>query len=329
MRVARTASRIAFALLVGCAAHSPAPAPPARAPARAAARAGEDPTVRDAEPDDLGTTTRDAATGVGTYVSIPWGFSTSSYFLEGPGGLVAIDTQFLTSAAEEMITTAEQLTGKKFVLAIVLHANPDKFNGTAVFQKRGVRVVTSAQVKALLPSVHEKRMRAFYERYKPDYPSELPAPDVFGDKTTVIEAGGMKLKLHVMGAGCSESHVVVEHDGGVFVGDLVANGSHSWLEIGKTDEWLARIDELERLKPSRVYPGRGKGGSAKLLDDEATYLKKVISLVAAEKPSMPVREDALARVEQAAIAAYPRYEFPVFLKIGLPAEWERQARTKK
>src|SRR5256885_269355 len=141
---------------------------------------------------------------VGTYVSSPWGFSTNSFFIEGPEGLVAIDTQFLPSATEEMIREAEELTKKKFVLAIVLHANPDKFNGTATFQKHGVRVVTSSQVKALIPHVHEIRVKAFYDRYKPDYPSDLPQPEVFGDKTTDITAGGVKLRLHVMGAGCSE-----------------------------------------------------------------------------------------------------------------------------
>ncbi len=270
---------------------------------------------------------------IGTYVSIPWGFSTNSYWLEGPDGLVAIDTQFLPSAAEEMIREAEALTKKKFVLAIVLHANPDKFDGTATFQKHGVRVVTSAQVKALIPEVHRKRVAAFYDRYEPDYPSETPEPEAFGDKTTDLAAAGLKLRLHVMGAGCSEAHVVVQYParqgGSVFVGDLVASKTHSWLEIGKTDEWLERLEEIRRLSPKLVFPGRGPAGDATLLDDEEGYLRKVIALVAAEKPTMPAREDALERIEKAVTAAYPDYDFPVFLKIGLPAEWERQARRAK
>lgn len=278
-----------------------------------------------------GTFTRDGA--VGTYVSTPWGFSTSSYVLEGPTGLVAIDTQFLPSAAEEMIRRAEDATKKKFVLAVVLHANPDKFNGTSVFQKHGVKVVTSAQIKAAMPAIHEKRVKAFYDRYKPDYPTELPAPDVFGDRTTELEAGGVKLKLHVLGAGCSEAHVVVESSGAIFAGDLVASKAHSWLEIGKTDEWLKRIAEMRALKPSKVYPGRGAGNAATLLDDEEAYLKKVIALVAAEKPNakLPEAEQdaAIERAEKAIVAAYPDHGFPVFLKIGLPAEWSRQARSSK
>jgi glyoxylase-like metal-dependent hydrolase (beta-lactamase superfamily II) len=272
------------------------------------------------------------ADDVGVFQSIPWGFDTMSYWIEGPEGLVAIDTQFLPSAAEKMIATAEAKTKKKFVLAIVLHANPDKFNGTAVFQRHGVKVITSEQVKKVMPEVHEKRVRAFYDRYQPDYPKELPSPDVFGDKTTdMTVAGGVKLRLHVMGAGCSEAHVVVErpdtHD--VFVGDLVANQNHSWLEIGKTDEWLKRIDELKKLAPSRVFPGRGQPGRASLLDDEETYLKKVIAIVAAEKPTLPRNEAAFERAKKSIVDAYPSYGYPVFLEIGLPAEWERQAKQAK
>lgn len=268
---------------------------------------------------------------VGVFQSIPWGFDTMSYWIEGPDGLVAIDTQFLPSAAEKMIATAEAKTKKKFVLAIVLHANPDKFNGTSVFQKHGVKVVTSEQVKKVMPEVHEKRVRAFYDRYQPDYPKELPQPDVFGDKTTDLTVAGVKLRLHVMGAGCSEAHVVVErpetHD--VFAGDLVANRNHSWLEIGKTDEWLHRIDELKKLSPKRVFPGRGQPGDASLLDAEESYLKKVISIVAAEKPTMPPNEASFERAKKNIVDAYPSYGYEVFLDIGLPAEWERQAKQPK
>lgn len=319
MRHARARGSILPALLglaIGCGGARPAPGPPPRATA-----------VPAAEREEHGTTTRAGA--IGTYVSIPWGFSTSSYWIEGPEGLVAIDTQFLPSAAEEMIRQAEAITKKKFVLAIVLHANPDKFNGTATFQERGVRVVTSAQVKALLPEVHEKRVRAFYDRYAPDYPKDLPEPEVFGDRTTELEAAGLKLRLHVLGPGCSEAHVVVEHEGAVFVGDLVASKNHSWLEIGRTDAWLERLAEIRRLSPRAVHPGRGPPGGPSLLDEEQRYLEKVIELVRAERPTMPVRADALERVEKALVSAYPEHGFPVFLKIGLPAEWERQARARR
>jgi glyoxylase-like metal-dependent hydrolase (beta-lactamase superfamily II) len=264
---------------------------------------------------------------VGTYVSSPWGFSTSSYWIEGPEGLILIDTQFLLSASSEFVDWAEQVTGKKAVLAIVLHPNPDKFNGTDVLRKRGIRVVTSEQVRALIPGVHQIRTKSFYERYKPDYPTEVPLPDSFGAATTELSAGGVTVKAHVMGAGCSEAHVVVEFDGHLFPGDLVANNAHSWLEIGRTDEWLKRIDEMRALKPKYVHPGRGPSGNAGLLDQERAYLERVIAEVAAEKPQAAATDEALERVKSRIFAAYPGLRFGVFLDIGLPAEWKRQAQA--
>ena len=266
---------------------------------------------------------------VGTYVSSPWGFSTASYWIEGPEGLILIDTQFLPSAAEEFVNWAEQVTGKKAKLAIVLHPNPDKFNGTSVLQKRGIRVVTSEQVKALIPHVHEIRTRAFFSRYKPDYPAELPQPESFGAATTELSAGGVTVKAHVMGPGCSESHVVVEYEGHLFPGDMVANDAHSWLEIGKTDEWLKRLEEMKALKPKYVHPGRGPSGGAGLLDAEKAYLERVIAEVAAEKPQGQASDEALERIKSRVMAAYPGLGFDVFLRIGLPAEWKRQASAAK
>jgi glyoxylase-like metal-dependent hydrolase (beta-lactamase superfamily II) len=265
---------------------------------------------------------------VGTYVSSPWGFSTASYWIEGPEGLILIDTQFLPSAAEEFVNWAEQVTGKKAKLAIVLHPNPDKFNGTSVLRKRGIRVVTSEQVKALIPHVHEIRTRAFLSRYQPDYPTELPQPESFGAATTELSAGGVTVKAHVMGPGCSEAHVVVEYEGHLFPGDMVANDAHSWLEIGKTDEWLKRLEEMKALKPKYVHPGRGPSGGVGLLDQEKAYLERVIAEVAVEKPQGEASDEALERIKSRVVAAYPGLGFDIFLRIGLPAEWKRQAASK-
>lgn len=264
---------------------------------------------------------------VGQYVSTGWGFATSTFWIEGPQGVVLIDAQFLPSAAEEAVVAAERVTRKKVVAAIVLHPNPDKFNGTATLQARGIKVLTSSEVLARIPAVFESRTASFGERYRPDWPTATPQPDSFGGATTALELAGLKLTAHVLGPGCSETHVVVSWEGHVFVGDLVAHGSHSWLEIGRTDAWLERLGEIEAMKPRFVHPGRGRSGGPELLAAEREYLQAVIDLVAAEKPTMPPDPAALARVQAALERRYPNYRFPVFLGIGLPAEWERQAKA--
>lgn len=262
---------------------------------------------------------------IGVYTSIPWGFETTSYWLEGPDGLIFIDTQFLLSAAKESLEKAEAITGKKTKLAVVLHPNPDKFNGTALFQSRGIRVVTSAQVLAAIPAVHAQRTRSFYDRYKPDYPAEEPKPESFGDTTQEISAAGIKIKLHVLGFGCSTAHVVVEYEGNVFVGDLVGNGTHAWVEIGEIEEWQKRLAEISALKPKYVHPGRGATGGPELLEWENGYFRRLLEEIAAEKPTIPLAKGAVERVKGRMMKAYPGLDYDVFLDVGLEEVLNKQA----
>jgi glyoxylase-like metal-dependent hydrolase (beta-lactamase superfamily II) len=259
------------------------------------------------------------------WVSAPWTFSTTSYAIEAPEGLVLVDTQFLPKDAIRFLEDAERATGKKAVAAIVLHANPDKFNGTAALQARGVRVLTSRQVKDLIPAVHAKRLRAFGDRYAPDYPIVEPSPEVFGAATTELRLAGTTVKLHVVGPGCSAAHVVLEWEGNVFAGDLLADGAHAWLEIGETAEWLERLDEIDALRPVRVHPGRGLPGGPDLVRVQRRYLEDVVAAVAAARPVGEPDDGALASIKRALVAKYPALRFAVFLDLGLPAEWRRQA----
>lgn len=271
---------------------------------------------------------------LGRYVSSAWGFSTVSYWLEGPEGVVLVDTQFLPSAAEELVEIAERESGKSVVAAVVLHANPDKFNGTATLQARGIPVLTSAQVLERIPEIHAKRVAAFGERYAPDYPTAEPSPESFGDANTTLHLAGLELSAHILGAGCSEAHVALSWQGHLFVGDLVANGAHSWLELGHSAQWLDRLDELAALEPEHVHPGRGASGGPELLTAQTAYLRRVRTLVATEhtalttdghEPSEAEVKDALNRVRSALEREHPDYRFAVFLNIGLPAEWRRRA----
>jgi glyoxylase-like metal-dependent hydrolase (beta-lactamase superfamily II) len=265
---------------------------------------------------------------VGSYTSSWKGFRTTSYWIEGPEGLILIDAQFLLSAAEEMVNLAEKITGKKAVLAIVLHPNPDKFNGTALFQKRGIKVVTSDQVRALIPSVHKLRMGWFYDKFKPDYPAEEPKLDTFGPQTTELSAAGLKVKAHVLGAGCSEAHVVVEYDKHLFVGDLVTQGFHSWLELGMLKPWIQRMDELEALKPKYVHMGRGGSGDIDSIRREQQYLKTVLEIVQKERPrrGQALSEATSKKLMREITARYPSYEYPNFVSNGLEEVWKKAVR---
>ncbi|MGH1344055.1 MAG: MBL fold metallo-hydrolase [Nannocystales bacterium] len=254
---------------------------------------------------------------VGRYESTPWSFSTASYWVEGDEGVVVFDTQFLASEAESVLDAAEAVTGKPVVAAVVLHPNPDKFNGTSTFQARGVEVLTSTQVRAAIPAVHAQRLRAFGDRYAPDFPRIPAAPDAFGDTTTTLRRAGLELTLHVLGAGCGAHHVVVQWNNHAFVGDLVANGAHSWMELGMLDRWQARLGELEAMGIDFVHPGRGPSGGRGLVAEQSAYLREAAARADAVA-NAGLGAAAAKTLEEQIIAAYPNHRFRAFVGIAAP-----------
>jgi glyoxylase-like metal-dependent hydrolase (beta-lactamase superfamily II) len=267
---------------------------------------------------------------VGEYISSQWSFKTASYWIEGPEGLILIDTQLVPTALRKEIRFAQNKTGKKVKLAIVLHPNPDRFNGTAWVKDLGVPVVTSEQVRALIPEAHERWWPVFFKKYAVSiYPRTLTLPDSFGASTTELSAGGVTVKAHVLGAGCSPAHVVVEWEGHLFAGDLVANGSHSWFDNGDTQAWLQRLDELSALNPQWIHPGHGRSGGPELIRQQREYLQAVVETVAAEHPEGAYTPEAFARITDAVVHRYPQRDLPHFLRLLLGAEWARQASTQR
>jgi glyoxylase-like metal-dependent hydrolase (beta-lactamase superfamily II) len=266
---------------------------------------------------------------VGVYTSPARTFTTASYWLAGASGTVLIDTQFLPAEGLLAARAAAAASGKTVSHALVLHPNPDKFNGTAALQAQGVQVATSAQVLAAIPGVHQIRLGWFADDFKPDYPALAAQPQAFGAASQVVNWGGLTVQLHVLGAGCSAAHVVAQvatADGSsVFVGDLVNPSNHAWLELGRISDWLQRLAEIQAMKPARVYPGRGAPGGPELLAQQADYLRFVQTLVQAQQPSGSLGWWAKLRLQNAIEQRYPQLGYPGFMRDGLAAVWAVEA----
>jgi glyoxylase-like metal-dependent hydrolase (beta-lactamase superfamily II) len=266
---------------------------------------------------------------VGVYTSPARTFTTASYWLAGPNGTLLIDTQFLPAEGLLAARAAAVASGKTVSHALVLHPNPDKFNGTAVLQAHGAAVFTSAQVLAAIPGVHRIRLGWFFDDFKPDYPALPAQPQAFGASTQVVDWGGLTVKLHVLGAGCSAAHVVAQapttEGNSVFVGDLVNPNNHAWLELGRIDDWLQRLAEIQAMKPARVYPGRGSPGGPELLAQQAEYLRFVQNLVQAQQPSGSLGWFTKLRLQNVIEQRYPQLGYPGFMRDGLAAVWAVEA----
>jgi glyoxylase-like metal-dependent hydrolase (beta-lactamase superfamily II) len=261
---------------------------------------------------------------VGRLTGAKRAFSTNNFWIAGQDGVVMFDTQFLPSDAVKSFEQAQRETGLPLKTAIILHANHDKFNGTTELQKRGVRVITSQQVAQSIPSVHDTRHSWFNKDYAPDYPRDAPKPDVFGSTSTTLTLHGLPVQLHVLGgAGCSSAHVCAQVGDALFVGDLLTNKWHAWLELALFDAWQARLAELRALPGvKRIFVGRGEAAGVELIDQMAAYLTQFQQIVRSEQPRGELggytRLALLSRIEQ----AFEGYQGTSFFDRALPKIWE-------
>jgi glyoxylase-like metal-dependent hydrolase (beta-lactamase superfamily II) len=265
---------------------------------------------------------------VGYYASPEKTFSTASYWIVGETGTVLIDTQFLPKEGLEAVTMAEKVSGKKVTHAIVLHPNPDKFNGTEVMKARGIDVITSKPVSDAIPGVHRIRSGWFAQEFAPDYPAAAAQPRVFGSETMTTTLAGVPMKLHVLGAGCSAAHVVAQIGDAVFVGDLVNPDNHAWLELGTIDEWLKRLEEIRAMNPKRVFPGRGRPGGIELIDKQAEYLRFVQQTVRDAKPSGELGAMRKLMTQLTIERKYSSLGYAGFMRDGLAEVWRVEAAKK-
>jgi glyoxylase-like metal-dependent hydrolase (beta-lactamase superfamily II) len=238
---------------------------------------------------------------------------------------VLFGTQLVPSEAEAMLRESQSRTGRKALMAVVLAPTPEQFNGTAVLQKRGVKVYTSQQVAAAIPAAHAEAQRRLSAQFGKDYPAAEPKPVSYGDTSRQMLIGGVQFRLRTLGPGPGAAHVAVEYDGQLFVGDLVGGPMHPVLSGGSLDAWFKRLQELRSGKPRRVFPAHGEPGGMALIANQMLYIKQLMNFVAAEKPRLPAPSQALVRVKDKMLQAYPAHAAPEHLDALVAAEWQRQA----
>lgn len=263
---------------------------------------------------------------IGRYVSPARALATNSWWIEGPTGVVLVDTQLVPSATRELVEVAEGYTGKKVVFAFVLQPSPERYNGTGWLAEHGVRVVSSEQVVEAIPAVDRRVRAALASRFRPDYPEDLVLPRIFGEEDLSIQAAGLEFAVLVLGPAASKAHIALRLGPHLFVGDLLANRHHARLEAGALEEWLTMLDRLKRLGVQYVYPGRGYAAGPALIDRQIEYLKVFRNEIAARHPHGPLPANVKADIAASIAQRYPDYDNAPFIGPGIEALWGKYAK---
>ena len=223
------------------------------------------------------------------------GIFANAYVVEGQFGVVLVDTTLTFSESAKLRKTVESLR-KPLLGVIVTHAHPDHVAGISVLvdseqipvyaQEGTVRLMRETE-----SAKHAQWSPVFREEWIPKwtYPNRIVAD---GERIKFKE---MVFRVHDMGPGgdCDANSVwILENDAkAAFVGDLIFNGTHSYLADGHIRDWLRNLRRLRELliEVPAIYPGHGSPGSFETILHQKTYLEtycRAVSMISKGSPKL-------------------------------------------
>lgn len=210
----------------------------------------------------------------------------NAYVIEGPEGVVVVDTTLTVSSARALRDRVRQI-GKPLRAVLLTHGHPDHYNGAAILTEGdpSIPIVATAGVAEVVRRDDQAKEEQWRPMFGDEWPAERRFPDRIVDDGEVISFGSLRLRVHDLGPAESHHDSVWILEGpapAAFVGDLLFHGVHSYMADGHTGAWLAQLDRLEGLLggAGRLHPGHGEAGGLELLDAQRTYLTKYRQTVA-------------------------------------------------
>ncbi len=271
----------------------------------------------------LGLTLPASAAEISRFVSSEKAFAVNSWLVSTRTGIVVIDTQFTVSAAGQLLDAVKH-TGKPLKAIIITHPHPDHFNGTCRLLRLAKVPVYATQ--ATIDGVHataEAKRAQWKPAYGADYPDSTCAPDhaLAIGASWVIDGVTFEARDYGPGEALTESIVLAPALHAAFVGDLIYNRVHPWLAEGRSVQWLAQLDRLEREIPAdwTLYPGHGDSAGIAVIAAQRDYIRDFRERTQAVLKSTGLTEDAKRSVVEGTRRLHPDWALEMLIPINAEA----------
>lgn len=255
-------------------------------------------------------------------------FMSNAYLIESNNAVVAIDTLMLVSEAEAMRAYIDKIA-KPLVAVFITHAHPDHYNGTATLLNGlgDVPVISTEGVSQCIAKVITAKDTKWRPHFGDDWPRDILLPTRIVTDNSVLTFDGINYSVHELGPAESDSDlyiIVGNKKPVVFVGDVVFNQVHSFMNDGHSLLWLKSLDRLSsELKDIELlFTGHGQpGASLEVIEAQKNYLityrRELSNLLASETQltSLELKNS----IEEKLSALFPNYDMIGFIAAGANA----------
>ncbi len=231
-------------------------------------------------------------------------FAVSSELLTGANDAVLVDAQFSTADAAKLVDMVKA-SGKRLTTIYISHGDPDFYFGLETLHAAfpDARIVATPQTVAHIQVSKDDKLKVWGPQLGANAPRELLVPTPLQGDTLELEGQPLKV-IGLEGASPDRTALWVPSIRTVMGGVLVDAGSHVFMADTQTPQsrkdWLAALQQIRELAPSRVIPGHYAEGAPqdmaavdftagyiRAFDAEAAKAGDAAGLIAAMKQRFP------------------------------------------
>lgn len=270
---------------------------------------------------------------VGGWNSPDEGMAASAWWFRTERGTVLVGAPVLVDHARVLRNELEARGGLPGAV-LLLSRRPDSTWGASALAGEKTRVWTSRAIAASLESGFAVERETLLREGLPL--DRLPRTAVRATNTFsgTLNLGfeGFTLRLMELSEAGSSAPLVawVPQTGDLFAGDLVSVKVHPDTRGMDHRGWQVALDALARLRPARVFPGRGTAAGPESIGQIRRYLEtleeSVRPFVTRGKEHLSPRE--IAAVRSKFLRRYPDWRLPGTVDRSLSDEYVRQHRLR-
>lgn len=238
----------------------------------------------------------------------------NAFIVEAANELVIIDTTLTMSDSKALKQKALEI--KKPIAGIILtHGHPDHVAGTYnLAPENNIPVYALPSVKKLMKDTEEAKHKQWSALFGAEWIPKWIYPNELVNGGDTVKIGSTSFTVIDIGAGgdCDANSIWLMEDENkaAFIGDLVYNNNHTYMNDGSILRWLANLEALSPVLKSykTLFPGHGApSGFSAIAAQREYFLTYCSNILKTTKGSGVFNDDTRKTFEQLMFAAYPGY----------------------
>lgn len=257
-------------------------------------------------------------------------FLTNAYIVETKSALVVIDTMMINSDALLLRLHLDRIN-KPLIAVIITHGHPDHYNGTEIITEgfNEIPIISTKGVYHCIQNSVDSKEVKWKPIFGSDWPRNKVLPNRFVSDCETIYLDGLSYRFRDLGAAESSSDLFFtlgEQRSVVFVGDIVFNHTHGFMNDGNSRQWLIVLHKLltELSDIETLFTGHGAPGHAyQLVKKQIEYIVYYrSSLLNITDESLLLNEEQRTFFENLIIDKYSEYDLTYFITAGIDSVTE-------